>query len=230
MPEAPGPLGAYGPGGAIRFEIPVAFYALNTMRNMGFAEYPAYRRRLAAMIAEAAGSQVPAEPFECARVTIVRHARTLPDVDNLYGGAKPVIDCLVRMRPASHPSGLGFVEDDNPLAMEIVVEPCLLEKGGKPRTCIAIEPLDLDGEGVGARLSRMGATPETVRRMRERKAAREAKPAKRPPKAKPASRIAAAAAPPSRMTAEQYRNYRALEASKAAARASNTRARARRAT
>lgn len=188
-----------GGGRVIAFEIPVAFKPYNSLRRMGFADYRRHRSALADEVSLAARGMAPAEPFECARVTITRVSQHTPDFDGLVGGVKPLVDCLVAFDARSHPNGMGFVADDNVYAVEMVVEARLAPPGAARRTEIVIEELDPSDEAAVERMSRMGATLEHVRAMRARHR-------RRPPAAGGAAgKAAVRAAGPDRMTAEQYR-------------------------
>ncbi|WP_230844520.1 hypothetical protein [Acetobacter pasteurianus] len=76
-------------------------------------------------VAHATIGQRISEPMQKARVLIERHGVHEPDMDNLWGGAKRLIDCLttpkllqVRTEGArqrvKNKRGLGFVVDDGP--------------------------------------------------------------------------------------------------------------------
>jgi len=65
---------------------------------------------------------VPAQPFERALVCIERRtAGTQPDHDGLVGGAKGLIDTLLPMDAVRRPYGLGFIRDDSPAHLELIV-------------------------------------------------------------------------------------------------------------
>jgi len=68
-----------------------------------------------------------------------------PDWDGLYGGLKPVLDCLVVVSKSS-PSGLGVIRDDDPYhIMSLTAEPYLAAKG-ENKTVITITPLITEQE------------------------------------------------------------------------------------
>lgn len=60
------------------------------------------------------------EPIKRARVTIVRFSVGRLDQDNLYGGCKALIDCLVSPTK-KNPHGLGLIHNDDPEVCEIKV-------------------------------------------------------------------------------------------------------------
>ena len=126
---------------------------------MHFSEYARYRSALRAMI-EASGAEPPAEPFGFALLTVVRHATTLLDVDNLYAGIKPLLDCLVTEQGGRHPDGLGFLVDDSPLRLALDVRPRLIARRRDSRTVIHIDELDPRHPAVMSRLVAMGLTRE----------------------------------------------------------------------
>ena len=79
-----------------------------------------------------------AKPLERARVTITRHGLKEPDTDGLYGGIKPLVDCLLP-RSDRHPHGLGFVVDDSPQHMELIATSERVGKRADQRTVVLIE-------------------------------------------------------------------------------------------
>jgi len=69
-------------------------------------------------------------PLAKARVTITRHGRRICDTDNLYGGQKMLIDCLVRE---------GILANDTPEHVELLVKQKLTNS---PHTIVQIERID----------------------------------------------------------------------------------------
>lgn len=57
-------------------------------------------------------------PMQKCKVYIERHSSGVPDTDGLYGGLKPLLDCLV-VCTKRNPHGLGIIEDDNPDCMDL---------------------------------------------------------------------------------------------------------------
>lgn len=80
-------------------------------------------RALAWAVRAAVGAAgLPAAPILRARVAIERHsAGTAPDHDGLVGGCKGLIDCLLPFHEKRRPYGLGFITDDSPQHLELVV-------------------------------------------------------------------------------------------------------------
>jgi hypothetical protein len=72
------------------------------------------------------------ESAQRARLRITRCARRLLDQDNLYGGAKPLIDCL---------KSSGLIEDDSPEHIELIVRQERVESIDEERTEIEIETI-----------------------------------------------------------------------------------------
>ena len=75
-----------------------------------------------------------------ARITIERHSAGVLDVDNLYGGCKPLIDVLKPMDPKRNPFGLGIILDDKPDNLELIVRQV---KSTRAAACtvVTIEPI-----------------------------------------------------------------------------------------
>lgn len=133
----------------IRFSVPFATPLLNQQQGVHWSRLRNRRKAIAWQVKLAVLGQIPPQPFARARVTITRHSPGVPDTDNLWGGVKGLVDCLVA--PGSpvvvkgkprlpHPFGLGLVADDNPARMELVVraEKC---PRGQAKTEIVIEEL-----------------------------------------------------------------------------------------
>jgi hypothetical protein len=79
-------------------------------------------------------------PIVKSRVTIERHSAGVLDVDNLYGGVKPLLDVLKPMDPKRNPFGLGIILDDKPDNLELIVRQV---KSTRAAACtvVTIEPI-----------------------------------------------------------------------------------------
>jgi len=115
----------------ITLTIPEAFRPLNRMLGETWSKRISTRRRWAWLVraAKLEAKAFVAKPYPRARVTITRHGRKICDPDNLIGGAKGTIDCLVRE---------GIVEDDTPAHIELIVRQLVTKT---PHTTVTIEPL-----------------------------------------------------------------------------------------
>ncbi len=71
------------------------------------------------MVAIGGPRYLPRVPLLHARVTVTRHGRAM-DIDNLYASAKPLMDVLC-VASKTHPAGLGFIVDDAPSCLELIV-------------------------------------------------------------------------------------------------------------
>lgn len=113
----------------ITLEIPEAYTPLNRMLGETWSKRIKTRRRWAWLVKAARlEAKVFVEtPFPRARVTITRHGRRICDPDNLIGGAKGTIDCLVRE---------GIIADDTPDHIELIVRQQLTKT---PHTIVQIE-------------------------------------------------------------------------------------------
>ena len=138
-------------GAVITFTLRDPFPLLNTTLRMHFRKRKQSQRRMMHEIAEVTAGLRPAEPFEHAFVRIERYSVGRPDLDGLYGGAKPLIDCLttpVHLKPRTvfgkhsvrNPLGLGFVVDDGPKHIRLEVVP-MTAKRADQRTVVMIEEL-----------------------------------------------------------------------------------------
>jgi len=85
---------------------------------MHYQKYKRLREEWAWLIKGAAmKAGVRGEPINRCIVFVSRHCNhttgRLPDWDGLYGGLKPVLDCLSEASK-SNPNGLGIIVDDSP--------------------------------------------------------------------------------------------------------------------
>lgn len=152
----------------LSFSIPLAYKTLNEIRDMTFVEYASYRKKLSNEIAISLNFKLPDKPISYATLKIVRHSPRLVDTDGLYGGAKPLIDCLCQSGPR-HPNGLGFIEDDNPLAIKQEINPWIIKNKSPPQTVITIIPWsEKDPEFIDY-LSSINANLEDIYRQRSLK-------------------------------------------------------------
>lgn len=109
----------------IHFELPFAYPLPNRTLCQHWATATREKRRMQRAVAHATTGRRISEPMQKAHVLIERHGVHEPDMDNLWGGAKRLIDCLttpkllqVRTEGArqrvKNKRGLGFVVDDGP--------------------------------------------------------------------------------------------------------------------
>ena len=79
------------------------------------------------------------EPIPRARVRVQRYSSGTLDPDNLAASCKGLLDVLCRVS-TTHPYGLGFIEDDSPDHIELIVtqEKC---KRGTGSTIVSIAPM-----------------------------------------------------------------------------------------
>jgi hypothetical protein len=181
-------------GRRIRVELGQAYPTLNRTRKLHFAAYARHRKAIALEIKIALGKNLPNPPFVFARVLIERRSSGMPDDDNLRGGAKALIDCLVSPQGGRHPDGLGIILDDNPFLVQLEVRPVLLPSKGKGSTMIEVIEIDPEHPKERERLAAMGVTPEAAMLL----ASRRTSPRHRQRSA------AIKAAPPARMSAADY--------------------------
>jgi Holliday junction resolvase RusA-like endonuclease len=115
----------------IELTIPEAYAPLNRMLGETWSKRIQTRRRWAWLVRQAklAARVFPEAPIARARVTIVRHGRRICDPDNLIGGAKGTIDCLVRE---------GILANDTPAHVELIITQQVTKS---PKTVVTIEAL-----------------------------------------------------------------------------------------
>ena len=100
----------------VQISLPFLLPTLNEQKRKyrHFRVYNRLVREIAQSIRYLNGIRTPPVPYEYAQVIVVRWTSgTFPDVDNLYGSCKPLLDVL---QPCStrHPWGLGLIRDDSP--------------------------------------------------------------------------------------------------------------------
>ena len=124
----------------IAFTLPFALPSLNAVLRTHWAKRSRAKAELSQAVMAAIGGpfHFPPEPWRRVRVTITREGRKLLDVDNLAGSCKAVVDCLC-VRSATHPHGLGIVQDDRPELMDMVFRQSVTRY---PCTVVLIERLD----------------------------------------------------------------------------------------
>lgn len=100
-------------------------------------------REMAWQVRAALGRRgVPAAPFERARVVIERRtAGTQPDHDGLVGGCKGLIDCLLPFHEKRRPYGLGFLRDDSPQHLDLVVKGVRVARKAEAGLLVMIEEI-----------------------------------------------------------------------------------------
>jgi hypothetical protein len=96
-----------------------------------------YKRALSSKIARHLPDDPWRMPFEKASVLIRRMSIGVPDEDNLVGGVKGLVDCLL-VRSERHPWGLSLIRDDAPSCMTLIVEAEKVPRS-EQRTVVMIE-------------------------------------------------------------------------------------------
>lgn len=130
-----------GTGRVIRLVVPRLTPLLNRTLRQHWSERSKERRAWAWELRVALGRQArPEHPFQRALVQIARHSVGTPDTDGLIGGCKPVIDCLLAPSD-THPTGLGFVQDDTPAVLTLEVSAVRVPTRAEQRTEITITEL-----------------------------------------------------------------------------------------
>ena len=105
----------------INFTLPSPTMLLNPWQRMHWRARGRYMRNLAYEIFIV--QRPPKRALEFCQIQVWRHCLQLPDWDALYGGVKPLLDCLV-VCTKRNPHGLGFIRDDSPTVIrELIVLP-----------------------------------------------------------------------------------------------------------
>lgn len=132
-PTKPAPL-------LIEFSIPVATRLPNRTQGQHWSAGHAYRKALLPLVSEAVKPWVGHAPMERARVTVTRRSVGVPDTDNCWASAKPLIDLLLA-RTKTHPHSLGLIVDDAPGQMELTVHSERVRHRDQHETHVRIERL-----------------------------------------------------------------------------------------
>lgn len=105
------------PGFAHRLtlKIPLQTPSNNEIKEMHHFVYKSLRQKWKKLLWVAAGGR-GRTPIGKSWIVIERYCAGGLDWDNVYGGLKPVLDCLV-VPTKRNPDGLSFVENDNPQSM-----------------------------------------------------------------------------------------------------------------
>lgn len=119
----------------IEFEIPEPTPLMNVWQRMHWTA----RGRLTisfSWLVKAAVGRV-GEPIGQCEVEVYRYSSGTPDWDGLYGGLKPLLDCLV-VRTKRNPHGLGLIEDDCPSVIKTLTARPMPAKRKEGKTRVVI--------------------------------------------------------------------------------------------
>lgn len=129
----------------------MATLTLNETRRMHWRAIQKYQRKLSWEVRVALGRTRPVAPFARAKVTIERHTSGTPDRDNLVGGMKDLIDCLLvpqvqktkdPLKPqVLHAFGLSLVADDNPACLTLEAISVRIARTAPAKTIVTIEEM-----------------------------------------------------------------------------------------
>ena len=124
----------------VEFDLTTPVRSLNKLLRMHWAVRREYRRGLSTEIARQVMTATARLPFVQANVIVTRYAIQELDTDNLYGGCKDVVDCLL-IRSETHPFGLGIIVDDAPAHMTLEAHSVRVGTRREQRTHVRIERL-----------------------------------------------------------------------------------------
>ena len=129
----------------IDFELPEPTILLNRWQRMHWRDRRRHTEGVSWMVRTVVTP--PATPLARCRIHVERYSERLPDWDGLYGGLKPLLDCLVRPT-RRNPHGLGLIEDDNPQCIvSLTAEPAQAPRN-RGWTRVQIRPAEGEGEGA----------------------------------------------------------------------------------
>jgi len=132
------------PPATIEFTLCRPTLLLNQTQRMHWRALSKYQASLSSEIARQVPDIPGRQPFQRAVVTILRFSVQEPDEDNLIGGTKSLVDCLL-VRSTRHRHGLGFLVDDAPANLIRVIRHVHCAKRNEQRTVVHIRPLLLGG-------------------------------------------------------------------------------------
>ncbi len=102
-------------GAVLRYSWEIGFMtpSNNEIRGMHYKAYMALRQLWQTRVfSRALNGRLPEHPIQQSALVVVRRSSESLDWDNVFGGLKPVQDCLVK-KTTKNPSGLGLIVDDN---------------------------------------------------------------------------------------------------------------------
>lgn len=116
------------------FKLDYVTPSLNEIRSQHWAAQTRGKTALGWILVSSL-NQRPAIPLATGkrRVTITRHGKGQLDRDNLFGGAKDLVDAIKARR---------LILDDNPDACELIVKQ-VVDRKATPHTVVTIEDLPL---------------------------------------------------------------------------------------
>jgi Holliday junction resolvase RusA-like endonuclease len=128
----------------IILDIPSPTPLQNVWQRMHWAKRKRVCEYWSWLVKEALMNLRPSEPvglpIEKCIVHITRYSAGEPDIDNLYGGVKPLMDALV-VCTKRNPHGLGVIRDDNQkVVTNLKVDP-KKAKRGEGRTHVVIQEI-----------------------------------------------------------------------------------------
>jgi len=124
----------------IVIEIPEATPTLNLIKKMHWQPYARLRKHWCILVLEALHGERPKNPIQKCEIYIERHGSRSLDWDNLYGGFKPLLDCLV-VATSANPSGLGIIQDDNTNIVTSLIAKPVKCKRKEEKTIIEIQEI-----------------------------------------------------------------------------------------
>ena len=128
-------------GKVIIFQLPFALPSLNVRDRQHWAAKQREKAKMATAVMVAIGGPRyrPSEPLQRARVQVQRYSAGTLDQDNLVASCKGLLDVLCRAS-TTHPYGLGFIEDDSPAHLELIVTQAKCKRGAGS-TVVSIAPM-----------------------------------------------------------------------------------------
>jgi Holliday junction resolvase RusA-like endonuclease len=117
-------------------DIPDRIMTLNDWQQVHHFARSKVKKRLAMLVW--AACRPPREPLTRCRVLVERTSTQEPDKDNLYGGAKALLDVLQPLHKRRK-YGLGFILDDSSKCIDLTV---VHVPGKAKRTVVTIEEIE----------------------------------------------------------------------------------------
>jgi hypothetical protein len=123
----------------IEFTLPFALPSLNVRDRRHRYQHGKDKKQMHLEVLAAIGGSryLPREPLERARITVVRHSSGQIDPDGVASTCKNLLDVLC-VKSKVHPTGLGFIVDDDAKHIELHVSQESAPKG-QGSTLVRIE-------------------------------------------------------------------------------------------
>lgn len=139
----------------LSFRLPIATPLLNTTQRQHWGKRRKSTIQLAGWVRLLTQGRRPREPFQFARIDVVRYSKGTPDYDNMVGGVKALLDCFQPPGEpfktgqvggpykwtCKYPYGLGIIQHDGPGCIHLHVTSVKVASSTDQGTLVTITSL-----------------------------------------------------------------------------------------